>query len=367
MSKHKEESMNNLKGSQLNNLIKLLLMGALSTCAFSSFAVDTATLAKQLKTIEPPKPIKRVNPKYPMEAARDGRTGWAKFSFIVEPDGSVSNILTMDSSGSKDLERASIKAIKRWKYEPATIDGKPVQRCFNTVQLDFAIQGNDAYGVRRKFRSKYNDAEEALNANDLEQVKVIIDELSSMRNRYVAEHNYLQSLKSSYFKAKGDKVRQLQSLSSIHFFLDSKKSEAHQHSVLHQQFVLSVELNRLKQAFDVYEKLQALPAAQNYMNAYRETLDNVTAFVSSDNNIVVNSFIEEQPYWSHSLVRNKFTFANIEGALSKLEVRCNNKYHVFNINDESTWQVPKAWQGCSLVVYGEKDTRFTLVELAENA
>lgn len=349
----------------------MVVAGALSATVFSSAAFDDATalLAKQLKTIEPPTPIKRVNPDYPKEAAIEGRTGWARFSFIVEPDGSVSNILKLDSSGSEDFERASIKAIKRWKYEPATVDGKPIQRCFNTVQMDFAMKGdgNSEYAVRRRFSTKYNNAQQALKENNLDEAKELIDELSSIKNRFIAENNFLQTVKSAYFKAKGDKIRQLESLSNISFAHESKKSEPHEFAVLHQQFVLAVELNRLKQAFDVYEQLVELPSAKDYLSAYKETLDKVTAFVASENNIAVNSIIDEQPFWSHTLVRNNFTFANIEGALSKLEVRCNNKFHVFNINEQSSWQVPESWQGCSLVVYGEKDTRFTLVELAKSA
>lgn len=350
----------------------LLFKMAISTLLFnvcSSYAMDltTAQLAKQLKTIEPPIPIKRINPKYPMEAARQGRTGWAKFSFIVEPDGSVSNILTVDSSGSKDFEQASIKALKRWKYEPAKVDGKPVQRCFNTVQLDFKILNDNSYGVRRKFKSKYSDAQQALKNNELDKVKKLIDEMSSMKNRFEAEHNFLQTIKAAYYKAKGDKIRQLKSLSNIHFSNDSKKADDHELAVLHQRFILSVELNRLKQAFHVYDKLTKLAAAEKYLSAYQETLDNVTKFVASDNEILVDTVIEEQLFWSHALVRNEFTFANINGALSKLEVRCNNKYHVFNINEQSSWRVPETWEGCSLMVYGEQNSRFTLVELANRA
>ena len=330
---------------------------------------ESDNLARHLATIEEPIPIKRINPKYPLNAAKQGRSGWARFSFIIEADGSVSNIVKIDSSGSRDFERESIKAIKQWKYEPAIMDGKLIQRCVNTIQMDFRM-GNKAdaeSGVRRKFSKKYRMAIEALEQQDYAKVEDLIDQMSTMRNRHAAEHNFLQTVKAAYFGQKGDKAKQLEHLSEIRFSYSSRKSKQHQHSVLHQKFALALELNQVKVAFNTYTALMALDVSQEYKQAYKEAIEELASIVESEQDIIVQNYIDDAPFTVHALVRNAFSFHNVTGELDKIEVRCNSRYHVYSVNEQSTWQLPQDWSDCMLYIYGKKDTRFTLVEHVSKA
>lgn len=60
--------------------------------------------------------------------------GVCTLSVHVDSDGSTSHIQVLNSVG-KDLDEKAIKAVKAWKFKPATLDGKPV-----TVQIAVQVK-----------------------------------------------------------------------------------------------------------------------------------------------------------------------------------------------------------------------------------
>lgn len=45
-------------------------------------------------------------------------------------------MLVNEASGSAEFAKASRIAVEKWKYKPAFENGKPVQQCVNSVQMD---------------------------------------------------------------------------------------------------------------------------------------------------------------------------------------------------------------------------------------
>jgi len=72
-------------------------------------STSDTNLVTKLTTIIDAKPITRLPPKYPINEARAGRDGWVVMSYIIEPNGSTSNVLIEDSSGSKGFEKKRVK------------------------------------------------------------------------------------------------------------------------------------------------------------------------------------------------------------------------------------------------------------------
>lgn len=74
---------------------------------------------------------------HPPAIARENRkVGTTYVSFIIEPDGSVSNVCTILAAGS-GMDEEAIRVIRNSKnWIPATIDDKPV-RCFCRAAVQF--------------------------------------------------------------------------------------------------------------------------------------------------------------------------------------------------------------------------------------
>jgi periplasmic protein TonB len=72
-----------------------------------------------------PKPIFQSAPQYPGELRKEKKKGQVYLIFIVDRDGKVKNPQVKKSSHPA-FEKAALDAVKQWKFEPATRDGKKV-------------------------------------------------------------------------------------------------------------------------------------------------------------------------------------------------------------------------------------------------
>ncbi|WP_448547903.1 energy transducer TonB [Thalassotalea fusca] len=88
-------------------------------------------------------PIVRIEPKYPIQAARDGKEGWVKLSFTINEVGGVEDVKVIDAEPKRIFDKEARRALRKWKYKPKVVDGKPVRRPGLTVQLDFTMDGGN--------------------------------------------------------------------------------------------------------------------------------------------------------------------------------------------------------------------------------
>lgn len=78
---------------------------------------------------------------YPRWAVRQGWQGQMNIALEILPNGHVGRIKTMKSTGHKMLDEAGEKAVKSWKFHPATKDGKSVVTCIQ-VPISFYLQNS---------------------------------------------------------------------------------------------------------------------------------------------------------------------------------------------------------------------------------
>lgn len=76
-------------------------------------------------------PIKRVDPVYPPDAARAGKTGYVELEYSVDAGGKVASVSVLDAKPSRTFETAAVKAVKQWQFAPGESRGK--------VRLDFKL------------------------------------------------------------------------------------------------------------------------------------------------------------------------------------------------------------------------------------
>lgn len=86
-----------------------------------------------------PSPLSTPAPKYPSSALRRGVGGTVQVRVTVATDGSVERLELAQTSGNRDLDRAALEAMRRWRFKPATQGGQPVVADV-IVPLDFAPQ-----------------------------------------------------------------------------------------------------------------------------------------------------------------------------------------------------------------------------------
>jgi len=80
-------------------------------------------------------------PPYPGAARRMGDQGEVRLDVHVGTDGSVLEIRLRQSSGSPLLDRTAIDTVRRWRFEPATVDGEPVAAWYQDWRWIFRLDG----------------------------------------------------------------------------------------------------------------------------------------------------------------------------------------------------------------------------------
>ena len=74
--------------------------------------------------VTPPHAIYAPDPEYPATAVKEHVRGFVTLQMVVGVDGLPRDIKAVRSD--RELDAAAIDAVKKWKFSPATKDGRPV-------------------------------------------------------------------------------------------------------------------------------------------------------------------------------------------------------------------------------------------------
>ncbi len=85
-------------------------------------------------------PIVRVNPQYPLRASERGIEGWVEVQFTISRTGTVKDPVVLNAKPQNMFNRAALRAIRKWKYNPKIEDGEPIERPGVKVRLTFQLQ-----------------------------------------------------------------------------------------------------------------------------------------------------------------------------------------------------------------------------------
>ena len=94
----------------------LILIGIFSSAAFSAktlegYVGEDRTVINVVKVFD-------AAPTYPRNAIRLGREGYVLIEFDVDTDGSVLDPYVLESEPTGVFERAAIKAVRKWLFQP---------------------------------------------------------------------------------------------------------------------------------------------------------------------------------------------------------------------------------------------------------
>jgi TonB family protein len=64
-----------------------------------------------------------VAPQYPPSARDRGIAGWVDVQFLVNPDGSTSEVTIVGAQPVGIFEQAALDAVRHWRYQPVLHDG----------------------------------------------------------------------------------------------------------------------------------------------------------------------------------------------------------------------------------------------------
>lgn len=105
--------------------------------AVPAFAGDKGYVGEEGTEIEVTR-VSNPSPEYPRRAIRLGLEGSVRLEFDVDTDGSVLDPYVVESSPAGVFDRAAIKAVRKFLYEPPSYNGTSVK--VNNVQIDLIFR-----------------------------------------------------------------------------------------------------------------------------------------------------------------------------------------------------------------------------------
>jgi protein TonB len=84
-------------------------------------------------------PLVRVDPDYPPRAKQQGIEGWVEVEFTISPVGTVEEPVVTASQPPYVFDRAALRAVRKWRYNPKVEGGVAVARAGVRVRLRFEI------------------------------------------------------------------------------------------------------------------------------------------------------------------------------------------------------------------------------------
>ena len=341
-----------------------LTLGCFATLTTSAEDADAEeTVHRGIKA----KPVKRTPPIYPKLQLRSGEQGWVQLNYVVNKDGEVVDPVVEESSGSRAFEKAALRTVKGWSYEPATWDGETVQQCQTKVMISFAIEGSETV-VSRKFHRRYRIIDHAIVKGDMEKAGELLDETFAEFNMTLSEVAWLHALRARYAAVIGDEEMQLKAVRKATAgsgrWIDPKLYP----KLLYVRSVMEFERRNLPDALDAYDKLVKLDSDMPELENLHPFADKVRNVVAGDSLISVSARIEGndcddcQNKWQYDPLRRKFRLADVDGELGDLELRCAWQRIVDKARPGKSWDLPDDWGNCSIIVFGEPGATFTLYE-----
>ncbi|MBO9716941.1 MAG: energy transducer TonB [Pseudoxanthomonas sp.] len=103
---------------------------------------ETAPAAGANAQQEAPSPLpdQSPSPRYPVDAMRRGDTGTVVVQVQVDAQGEPVSVDVLERSGSRDLDRAAVEAVSKWRFAPARDAGGNAIAGSLSIPIDFKME-----------------------------------------------------------------------------------------------------------------------------------------------------------------------------------------------------------------------------------
>ncbi|WP_423185927.1 TonB family protein [Alishewanella sp. d11] len=112
---------------------KTILLSTMALVVAGTLLLQQPLLADGAKSAAP-KPVMRIEPRYPIQAAQQSIDGYVQLKFDIDAHGKVSNVRVVKSSPEQVFDKEAIRALEQWTYSATGVTHKD-----QLVQLEFAL------------------------------------------------------------------------------------------------------------------------------------------------------------------------------------------------------------------------------------
>lgn len=336
-----------------NYLLALLASGATLSCAWG------ADIPGEFVG---PRVVDRENPSYPIAEAERGREGWVIVNYMIGPDGKIFESTVERSSGYANFEKSALRALEKFRYEPATVDGIPVESVA-TMKFTFTLEGG-TNGARPSFVSDYKKVQQAVRENDADTAAQLLVELAENRTSNLYEDAYLGLITADVRRLQGDAEGMMRGLLRATATIQEAEylPQDAARVALVNLFIVQAQLNYLAEALKTYEKLRLVPDSEREIEQIQPFVDQVNDFLASGKGLAIDGAVQGDGGWSRWLLLRHFRVEPETGKLSAVKLRCDAAYRMYTLEADAEFTLEPAWGDCHMQILGKPGSTFRLVQ-----
>ncbi len=303
-----------------------------------------------------------VKPIYPYGRLVAGEESWVQLNFMVDSEGKPYEFVVIDSIGDNAFKNAAIRAVKQWRYRPASYNGKNIDAGARQKVI-FQIE-DQTKAVTRKFARIQNQLREAITEDDKDEADKYMRMLDRERKLTLYEDAAFNFSKYEYLSKWGTEDEQLKALDraianeTVDNFLPTEVFAY----ALGRQLPLLLKKRDYQRAHRTYRKLirQDLDEeAKSWLNGVAEALDEL-----KNNQVAydVAATIPDSASWNIELFKDEFWLEDVEGRVVELKLRCFGEMRIIRFEPGIKYKVEKPYGMCNLEVLGDQETTFKLFQ-----
>ena len=351
-----------------NNLVIFTALGSLALLPRMACAQAEDVQASSA-TYTPARLLERVVPTYPQGAAASWREGWVILSYVVSKEGEVTEVMIEDSSGSQEFERAARRAVSRWRYSPAMLDGQPVEQSMTRARSLFVLD-KSSDGASRAFVRKADRIQKLIREGDLEAANEMLLDLQYEERHNLYEDAWFWWLKYAHLEVSGEADNQelIESLQrAIGYYDEYLPPELFVSAVL-RLYGLHVQELEFRSAKTVAERLlqsESASKTEQYpqIEQLHASLRQLDAVIEGDSILTLDGRVGRYDYWVHELSRRSFSLDQIQGEIEVVDIRCaRGTTRYYSVAQDVKWSIPESWGDCGVYIKGKEGTTFAFYE-----
>ena len=308
-----------------------------------------------------PRSVSRATPMYPRTALNRNQEGWVRLDFMVDPNGEPYEIAVTESVGDDVFHGPAIRALEKSRFEPARLDGQPLDAGHHLYYY-FEM---DSDGARAWFVRTYRATLSAIEDGDQDKADRLLEELDSGGPLNLYEDAFLHVAKSGYYAKWGDEQQQLKALDRAvgHRTAEKRLPEALYTTLQRARFLLLVRTQDYGRAIETFEKLTEYALDEEVLAPLQMVVDELGTLRVDDRGYSVPGDFADRYTWSYTLFKDEFFFADVEGEIEEIKLRCAKKYVFLRFDFDLQYKIGREYLPCHLQLIGDPGTTFKLTQL----
>jgi TonB family protein len=287
-----------------------------------------------------------------------------RIRYTIGSDGHVQDASVVGVIGPKSFSDKAMDAVKQWTFQPATLDGKPVQES-RTINFIFDLPNREP-GARPEVVTAYKNAVKLIASGKLDEAEAELKKQQAKPDLNFYERGMMANLLGSIALRRKDFQDAAQQVKIATDFYTKELPPAVTIQLYKTRIVASLATGNLMDAMGATNQLKKVKGfapddpITNAVTDTRAQLNALPEFALAGKIPDAADADGQQLY----LYRRDFGFAGIVGSLDKFDLSCKQQTVESKISDTAEWHVPRNWSQCYLFVRGAPGTTFKLVQFA---